>query len=146
MTTSRSLAPSRSDFPYWTTDTIRYGDLDRQNHVNNAVFSTFLESGRVTLFRPPERGLMPQGWIWTLAHIAIDYLGEMQWPGNVETGIGLVELGRTSAVFRQAIFFEGRCVSTARAVNVLINSTTRRPAEIPDAVRTNFERWRIADF
>ena len=142
---SRKL-PKLEDFPHRTKDIIRYGDLDGNSHVNNAVFSTFLESARVTLFRPPERGLMPQGWIWTLAHIAIDYLGEMQWPGTAETGIGLIELGRTSAVFRQAIFFDGRCVATARAVNVLIDEATRRPAVIPDDVRKNYERWRMADF
>jgi acyl-CoA thioester hydrolase len=135
--------PKLEDFPHRTADIIRYGDLDGNSHVNNAVFSTFFESGRVTLFRPPERGLMPEGWIWTLARIEIDYLGEMQWPGSVETGIGLVELGRTSAVFDQAIFFEGRCVATARAINVLIDWTTRRPVVIPDEVRTNFAKWRI---
>ena len=136
--------PKLEDFPHRTRDIIRYGDLDGNSHVNNAVFSTFFESGRVTLFRPPERGLMPSGFIWTLAHIAIDYLGEMQWPGNVETGIGLVALGRTSATFQQAIFFEGQCVAAARAVNVLIDWTTRKPVEIPDDVREYFAKWTIA--
>jgi len=135
--------PKLEDFPHRTTDIIRYGDLDGNSHVNNAVFSTFLESGRVTLFRPPERGLMPDGWIWTLARIEIDYLGEMQWPGSAETGIGLVELGRTSAVFDQAIFFEGRCVAMARAINVLIDFVSRRPVPIPDEVRKNFEPWKM---
>jgi acyl-CoA thioester hydrolase len=142
--TPRSL-PKLEDFPHRTRDVIRYGDLDGNSHVNNAVFSTFFESGRVTLFRPPERGLMPQGFIWTLAHIAIDYLGEMQWPGQVETGIGLASLGRTSATFQQAIFFEGRCVATARAINVLIDWTTRKPVPIPDGVREKFAKWRVGE-
>ena len=68
----------------------------------------------------------------------------MQWPGNVETGIGLAELGRTSATFQQAIFFEGQCVATARAINVLIDWTTRKPVPIPDEVRKNFAKWTIA--
>lgn len=34
------------DFSLLTTDKIRYSDTDRQGHVNNAVFSTFLETGR----------------------------------------------------------------------------------------------------
>jgi len=144
MRSSPRQLPKLEDFPHRTKDIIRYGDLDGNSHVNNAVVSTFFESGRVTLFRPPERGLMPNGLIWTLAHIAIDYLGELQWPGNVETGIGLTALGRTSATFQQAIFFEGRCVATARAINVLIDWTTRKPVLVPDEVRTNFGRWRMA--
>ena len=31
-------------YPVLTTDTIRYGDTDCQGHVNNAVFSTFIET------------------------------------------------------------------------------------------------------
>ena len=44
--TNRPL-PVLEDFPARATDTIRYADTDRQGHVNNAVFSTFLETGRV---------------------------------------------------------------------------------------------------
>jgi acyl-CoA thioester hydrolase len=129
------------DFPHRTTEIIRFGDLDGNNHVNNAVFSTFFEAARVTLFRDPKRGLMPDGLIWTLAQITIDYLDEMHWPGTVEVGIGLASLGRTSAVFEQALFFEGRCTATAKAINVLVDSATRRPTPITDEIRANYQRW-----
>jgi acyl-CoA thioester hydrolase len=132
------------EFPHRTTEIIRFGDLDANNHVNNAVFSTFFEAARVTLFRDPKRNLMPDGLTWTLAQITIDYLGEMHWPGTVEIGIGLASLGRTSAVFEQAIFFEGRCAATARAVNVLVDLATRRPTPISDEIRTNYQRWMFA--
>jgi acyl-CoA thioester hydrolase len=135
---------AREDFPHRTTESIRFGDLDSNNHVNNAVFSSFFEAGRVTLFRDPERALMPDGLIWTLAQITIDYLGEMHWPGTVEVGIGLASLGRTSAVFEQAIFYEGRCTATARAVNVLVDTTTRKPVPISDELRSRYQRWMFA--
>ena len=131
------------DFPHRTTETIRFGDLDANNHVNNAVFSTFFEAGRVTLFRDPTRKLIPDGLIWTLAQITIDYLGEMHWPGKVEVGIGLASLGRTSAVFEQALFFEGRCTATAKAINVLVDTATRRPVPITDEIRANYRPWML---
>lgn len=140
--TRRVLRPLE-DFPHRTTEIIRFGDLDGNNHVNNAVFSTFFEAGRVTLFRDPKRGLMPNGLIWTLAQITIDYLGEMHWPGTVEVGIGLASLGRTSAVFQQALFFQGRCTATAKAINVLVDSATRRPTPITDEIRSNYQRWML---
>ena len=139
--TARRALRRLEDFPHRTTEVIRFGDLDANNHVNNAVFSTFFEAARVTLFRDPKRGLMPDGLIWTLAQITIDYLDEMHWPGTVEIGIGLASLGRTSAVFEQAIFFEGRCAATAKAVNVLVDLTSRRPTPITDEIRTNYQRW-----
>jgi acyl-CoA thioester hydrolase len=135
------------NFPHRTTESIRFGDMDGNGHVNNAVFSSFFEAGRVTLFRGPRRDLqlMPDGLIWTLAQITIDYLGEMHWPGTVEIGIGLAHLGRTSAVFEQALFFEGRCTATAKAVNVLVDLQTRRPAPITDEIRSNYEPWMFAE-
>jgi acyl-CoA thioester hydrolase len=132
------------EFPHRTTEVIRFADLDANNHVNNAVFSTFFEAARVTLFRDPKRNLMPQGLIWTLARVTIDYLGEMHWPGTVEIGIGLASLGRTSAVFEQAMFFEGRCTATATAINVLVDLENRRPTPITDEIRTNYRPWMLA--
>jgi acyl-CoA thioester hydrolase len=132
------------EFPHRTTEVIRFADLDSNNHVNNAVFSTFFEAARVTLFRDPKRNLMPQGLIWTLARVTIDYLGEMHWPGTVEIGIGLASLGRTSAVFEQAMFFEGRCTATATAINVLVDLENRRPTPITDEIRTNYRPWMLA--
>ena len=34
-------------FPLHSFDKLRYADTDRQGHVNNATFATFLETGRV---------------------------------------------------------------------------------------------------
>jgi acyl-CoA thioester hydrolase len=76
--------------------------------------------------------------------VTIDYLGETHWPGTVEIGIGLASLGRTSAVFEQAIFFEGRCTATATAVNVLVDLAHRRPTPITDEIRVNYQPWMLA--
>ncbi|MEM8537740.1 MAG: acyl-CoA thioesterase, partial [Pseudomonadota bacterium] len=42
-----------ADYPLVSADVIRYADTDRQGHVNNAVFSTFLETGRTQFLVPP---------------------------------------------------------------------------------------------
>jgi acyl-CoA thioester hydrolase len=47
-------APQLADYPHRVTEIIRYGDLDPQGHVNNAVFATYFESGRVAVFRQPD--------------------------------------------------------------------------------------------
>jgi acyl-CoA thioesterase FadM len=45
----RALPPSteRGSYKIWTYDKLRYNDTDRQGHVNNAIFATFFETGRV---------------------------------------------------------------------------------------------------
>jgi len=122
------LAPPRpEDFPHRTVETIRFGDLDRQNHVNNAVFSTFLESGRVIILYGPEYGLTVPGTSFVLARIAIDFLGEMHWPGEVEIGTAVARVGNASLGLDQALFVDGICVATADNTLVLVDHATRKP-------------------
>jgi acyl-CoA thioester hydrolase len=80
--------------------------MDRQGHVNNAIYSTFLESGRVNLFRDPRSGLDIADVETVLARIEIDYLCELRWPGTVQIGTGIARIGRTSVVLDQAVFSE----------------------------------------
>ncbi len=40
---------SLADFPFQTYDKVRYADTDRQGHVNNAAFATFLETTTVSV-------------------------------------------------------------------------------------------------
>ena len=47
------VLPRLEQFPGRTADVIRFGDLDPQGHVNNTVFATFFETGRVMLLREP---------------------------------------------------------------------------------------------
>jgi len=72
-----------------TPDLIRYADIDRQDHVNNAVYSTYFETGRVAIIHHPREGLQAEGATSVLARIEIDYLRELRWPGTVEIGTGV---------------------------------------------------------
>jgi acyl-CoA thioester hydrolase len=113
-------------------EVIRYGDLDPQGHVNNAVFSTFFETGRVTLFRDPANALLVAGCNFVLARSEIDFLRELHWPGQVEIGTKVASIGRSSYVVAQAIFRDGVCAATGRSTIVLINEATRRSHPLPD--------------
>jgi acyl-CoA thioester hydrolase len=129
---SRRAVPRLDDFPYVHAEPIRYADMDRQGHVNNAIYSTFLESGRVNLFRDPRSGLDTADVETVLARIEIDYLLELRWPGTVQIGTGVARVGRTSVVLDQAVFSEGACAAVATAVMVLMDRATRRPRPLPE--------------
>ena len=43
-------APQLEHYPFRVQEIVRFGDLDPQGHVNQAVFSTYFESGRVAMF------------------------------------------------------------------------------------------------
>jgi len=126
-TRGRRPVPRPEDFPHRTIETIRFGDLDRQNHVNNAVFATHFESGRVIILYGEEHGLIVPGASFVLAHLSIDFLGEMHWPGEVEIGTAVTRVGNASLGLDQALFVDGICVATADNTLVLVDQANRKP-------------------
>ena len=53
---------------------VRFRDLDAMGHVNNAVFFTYFEEGRVAFFTSTSPGKKFPGFDFILAHISCDYL------------------------------------------------------------------------
>jgi acyl-CoA thioester hydrolase len=136
-----AATPRLEDFPYRLSDNVRFADLDPNQHVNNAVYATYFETGRVTLVKDRSFGLMPPGLGWILVRLDIHFRAELRWPGTIELGLGVARLGRTSATFDQVVFSEGRCVASAQSVTVLIDDSTRKPTPLTEAIIGNFQRW-----
>ena len=129
------------DYPYRLSDNVRFADLDPNQHVNNAVYATYFETGRVTLMKDRSRGLVPAGLGWIMVRLDIHFRAELHWPGTIELGLGVVKFGRTSVTFEQVVFSEGRCVASAQAVTVLIDETSRKPVPLTSELKANFQRW-----
>ena len=113
-------APQLADYPHRVTDVIRFGDLDPQGHVNQAVFLTYFESGRVGMFRNHDLSIGVPGATFVLVRMEVDYVKELRWPGSIEIGTGVAEFGRSSFKVVQAIFRDGVCAATGRATLVCI--------------------------
>jgi acyl-CoA thioester hydrolase len=126
------------DFPAHSHDKLRYGDTDRQGHVNNAVFATLLETGRIEVLRDATAQLTEDGREWVIARLTLDFLGEILWPGQVDIGTRVQRIGRTSVGMEQALFQEGRIVARAETVIVQMNNETRRPEPLSDTARERF--------
>jgi acyl-CoA thioester hydrolase len=139
--TDLNANPHLEDFPYRLTDNVRFADLDPNHHVNNAVYATYFETGRVTLMKDLKFGLMPEGLAWIMVRLDIHFRAELKWPGTIEMGLGVSKFGRTSVTFDQVVFSEGRCVASSQSVSVLIDDVTRRPVPLTDEIKKNFEPW-----
>ena len=130
-----------TDFPFVTTDKVRYNDTDRQGHVNNAVFATFMELARVEVLHHPELGLREDGASLVLARLVIDYRAEVHFPGEVQIGTRVGKIGRSSIEFENAIFQHGQLCGYGEAVVVLVDGSTKRSRPISDASRARLERY-----
>ena len=124
--------PTLDAYPVRAYDKLRYGDTDRQGHVNNAVFATFLETGRVELILDADKGLLAPGRSFVLARLEIDLVAEIHWPGTVEIGTAVTKVGRSSIALEQGIFQDGRLCARGVSVVVLVDDATRRSTALPE--------------
>jgi acyl-CoA thioester hydrolase len=138
----RKPEPKLADYPHRVSDVIRYGDLDPQGHVNNAVFATYFESGRVAMFRNEDLGIGVDNATFVLVRQEIDFLRELRWPGNVVIGTALAAHGRTSFTVAQVIFEDDRCAAAGRATMVMLDKTTRRPRPLASPEIARLEQWK----
>lgn len=126
--------PKASDFPLVAHEKIRYGDTDRQGHVNNAVYATYFECGRVEIIQSMQ-DIFSEDDAFVLATITIDYLAEVLWPGEIEIRTRLTKVGNSSIALEQLLINEGEVRAKATSVMVLTNTSTRRSAPLSDAAK-----------
>ncbi|GGF25416.1 hypothetical protein GCM10011611_34340 [Aliidongia dinghuensis] len=130
----------RASYHDWVEDVLRYGDVDRQNHVNNVVFASFFENGRVHFLDTVVRPLIEPTDLFALVKITVEFRHEMHHPGTAAVGTRLARLGRSSVAFAQGLFNEGRCVAIAESIVVLMDGENRKSKPWPDEAAVVLQR------
>jgi len=136
-----NAGPRLEDFPYRISDNVRYADLDPNQHVNNAVYATYFETGRVTLMKDHGNRLTPAGLSWMMVRLDMHFRAQLHWPATIEMGLGLVKFGRTSVTFDQVVFSQGQCVASAQSVSVLIDAVSHKPMPLTAGIVAAFQPW-----
>ncbi len=120
----------------WTEDLLRFNDTDLNGHVNNAVFATICETGRVTILHDRLGAVLRTGGFFVVVRLAIEFRAELHYPGRVRCGTWIADVGRSSVTFRQALLAaDGRLAATSEAVTVAMEAATRRPRPLDDETR-----------
>lgn len=128
------MPPAIESFPTVIVEKVRYSDTDRQGHVNNIQFAAFFEAGRVEILHGEDE-LSGAGCAFVLAKSTIEFLGELDWPGQVTIGTRVETIGTSSTHFRQALFQQGRCTALSDSVMVQVDLATRRGSALTDHAR-----------
>jgi acyl-CoA thioester hydrolase len=142
--TTEKKNPTLADFPFQTFDKVRYADTDRQGHVNNAAFATFLETGRVEFLYAPQSPLAAAGAAFVIVKLNLNLLAEINWPGRVEIGTAVTKVGSSSVSLYQGLFQDGRCVATAETVIVQMNKQTRKSQPLTDTAKAFLTQQQLA--
>jgi acyl-CoA thioester hydrolase len=140
---SRPQPARRSAFKAWRSFTTRWADNDAYGHVNNTVYYQWFDSAVNNWLI--ERGLLQIGGSDVIALVAetrCTYAAPLAFPQNVDVGLAIAELGRSSMRYRIGVFGEGQAQAAAEGefVHVLVDRQTRRPTERPAEWRRKLEQ------
>jgi len=114
------------------SEVVRFNDCDPMGHVNNAIFSTYLEQARLAWFGSDEE--MPLTDV-ILARTEIDFRSPVTVGETVEVSVEPTRLGTKSFELAYELRAGGRLVAEAKSVLVGYDYGQARSTEIP-------ERWR----
>lgn len=132
---------SVSDFKALSTDKLRYADTDTQGHINNAVFSTLLETGRVELLFSPDSPLTRSNAQCVIARLELDFIAELTWPGEVTIATRVERIGGSSVTLLQALFQDNRCAASAKTIIVHFDPSSRRSAPWHDEAQEFLRKY-----
>ena len=141
MSDASGPAPEASDAsgvspgPFVTTHRLRFNDTDGLGHVNNAVFAVMLEQGRSEL--AVATGLPIRGGDHSLVivRLELDFLREMNWPGEVRIESEVARIGDRSSHLRQRLHSGGEVCARAATVLVVMDRASRRAVPVAPAWR-----------
>jgi acyl-CoA thioester hydrolase len=133
----------RADFARWRTITLRWADNDAYGHVNNTVYYAWFDSA-VNAMLVDEGLLDITGGdpIALVVGTSCDYFAPLSFPGEVEVGLAVAELGRSSVRYRLGVFAPGtqEAAASGSFTHVAVSRWDRRPVPWPDDWRATFNQ------
>ena len=99
-----------ADFPWVRHERVRFRDCDAMGHVNNAVYSTFLEEARIDVLG----GLAD----FILARVEIDFRSELRAGEEIEVRTRCSRIGTKSFELEHEIAADGRIAAEAKSILV----------------------------
>ena len=139
---SREAPADRSEFKAWRRFTTRWADNDAYGHVNNTIFYQWFDSAvNGWLVEQQLLDIRAGDPIALVVETRCSYLAPLEFPEDVDVGLAVAELGRSSVRYRIGVFADGSEQPAAQGefVHVLVDRSSRRPVDMPDKWRRALE-------
>jgi acyl-CoA thioester hydrolase len=139
---TREAPAGRSEFKVWRRFTTRWADNDAYSHVNNTVFYQWFDSA-VNAWMV-DKGMLDierGDPIALVVETRCTYFAPLAFPQEVDVGLAVIELRRSSIRYRIGIFADDATSAAAQGefVHVVVDRSSRRPVEIPVDWRRKLE-------
>jgi acyl-CoA thioester hydrolase len=142
MSETRPQAEHRSSYKAFRTIGTRWMDNDVYGHVNNVVYYSWfdtavnghlIEQGALDIHHGDVIGLVVE--------TQCNYFAPVEFPQQVEAGLRVARLGRSSVRYEVGLFVKGEEMTAAKGhfVHVYVDRASRRPAELPAKLKSVLE-------
>ena len=139
---SREKPAARSEFKHWQRFTTRWADNDAYGHVNNTVYYEWFDSAvNAWLVEQGLLDIQSGDPIALVVETRCAYFAPLEFPQDVEVGLAVSHLGRSSMRYRIGVFASDAAQAAAQGefVHVMVDREARRPVDIPPKWRTALE-------
>lgn len=132
------------EFRYVTEVPVRFRDIDPMDHVNNALYVTYVEQARAEYYEDVI-GLTLGEADTVLAHLEVDYVEPIELGDVVEVRMRTEELGTSSIPMTYELRVDGDVVATADTVQVAFDRDSGEPVPVPEEWRERIESFERGD-
>jgi acyl-CoA thioester hydrolase len=132
-------------YPYVSPVIARYADVDPFWHLNNVAIATYFEDARITFVARLLQLVRLTGGDSRvlLARLAIDYLREGRWPGQLQVGAAVTSVGRTSVTIGLGLFQDDHCIAVSDAVLVRLGDAGPAPWRDEERAALSDPAWQL---
>ena len=121
---------------------VEFRDVDAADHVNNAVYLTYLETARIAYLVEALGTDFAYELSLILANITVDFRSPARFPERLEIGARITRLGTKSFDMEHEVRGgDGRLVLEASSVLVAYDYEAGAPMAVPEDWRTRFDAY-----
>lgn len=134
--------PPMDGYRYVHRREVEFRDVDIGDHVNNAVYLTYLETARIGYLREA----LGEDFLYQLqlilAHITLDFRSPARFPETLEIGARVPRIGTKSFTMEHEVRREdGLIVAEASSVLVAYDYEADASTAVPDAWRRRLDAY-----
>ncbi len=134
----RQEPDKREDYRRFSTITTRWMDNDLYGHINNVQYYSYfdtavnrylIEAGALDIHHGATIGLVVE------THC--NFFDSAAFPNDIEAGIRVARLGRSSVRYEVGLFVEGceKAVAQGHFIHVYVDRQSRKAVQVPDKLR-----------
>ena len=124
------------DFTFKHKIKTRFKDLDAFNHVNNAIFLSYIEDARMLFFKRWKMNVKERSLI--VASITIDYISQLHHPSKLIIGQKVTRLGTKSFDLLSVIFLGYKPICNSTVTIVCYNFISKQTVPLFKEIKEDF--------